>query len=165
MRGKRLWVVCAVISLFSIVALLSCLLSKEPTFKDITKGLNTNQIEHVSIYNKRKFAQLTTDDTDKVISLINKLKLEGEASHDYCMWQGVGGIQFHITLKNGIEFDYSVYPPLCIINSEIIADQQRRSGGEVFSNVGYLITNKEYLSISDDLFWLYWSLKEEYFPE
>ena len=121
------------------------------------KTLSTNKIESVSVYSYygKESTVLMAQETEAVVSLLANVRLREEPYADYRL-TGDKGNDYHITLKNGIQFDLNVSggdPGVYIINGKAYCvgyrDDPNASGD--FENIWQLEA-------------LYNSHREKYYP-
>ncbi|MCD7835846.1 MAG: hypothetical protein LUG83_04225 [Lachnospiraceae bacterium] len=148
------------LTIFSSIFLFGCSLrvesesdsETEPDPKAIDfQSLTTSQVNRVyivSYMNKRrdlvKLAELTYDDIDALVELLNQIELNGEASDRFTDVTGMYWHMYRIELDNGQEFDFAADNHFYVIDLKGF-DADAETGSAILRQYGA------------------WS--EEYFPE
>ncbi len=90
----------------------------------VLKRLDASQVETIGVYRSQfspalePEAVLGESDAERVVGLLRQVRLSGEPVQDFADWQGMDiRPWFHVTLKNGMEFDFRACPPFFFVNT------------------------------------------------
>lgn len=153
----RLWVLLLLLAVLGSLVFTLVLYQNLAFHNLFFKNLSAGKIEAVSVYSyyEKESTVLTAQETEAVVALLCNIRLKEEPYVDYRI-TGDKGNDYHIKLKNGIEFDLNLSggdPGVYIINGKAYSvgyrDDPNASGD--FANIWQLEE-------------LYNSHREKYYP-
>lgn len=142
-----------------------------PSMGRVLERLKLSQVESITVYRSHfspalePETMLNDSDVERVVDMLRQVRLSGEPTQDYSNWQGVDVRPwFHVTLKNGTEFDFRACPPFFFINTGNLGyiPHQRREN----TIMGYQFPSdhdQEDYDLAQQIGYLHSELEDKYF--
>ncbi len=167
----RLWIAAAAAIALLIAGTVAYRQFSRPSMGTVLERLKLSQVESVSVYRSHfspalaPEAVLDESDAERVVSLLRQVRLSGEPTQDFAGWQGMDVRPwFHVTLKNGMEFDFRACSPFFLVNTGNLGyvPHQRREN----TIMGYQSPpdhDREDYDLAQQIGWLHSELEGRYF--